>query len=75
VPIRGLVSAPTWRKNPTEEWASQRIRLNEDVTYLQLYEKPMAWYWNLALFVGGLLLSLLPEAIAHRRRTVKQSLD
>ncbi|WP_020567297.1 hypothetical protein [Neolewinella persica] len=60
--VIGLLSEPTWRKNPTEEWPKQRIQLAESVAYLQLYEKPMAWYWNLLLFIAGLGLAIVPEA-------------
>ncbi len=72
-PVRGLLSAPTWRKNPTELWMGQRISLAEDVTYLQLGERPMAWYWNLLLFLGGLVLAVLPEARRFSKR--KTELD
>ncbi len=61
-PVRGLLSEPTWRKNPTEAWAGQRIALADETSYLQLGEKPMAWYWNLLLFFGGIGLAIVPEA-------------
>jgi len=65
--VRGLVSEPTPRKNPTEQWANQRIQLAEKVAYVQLGEEPMAWYWNIALLLGGLLLAILPEARRYNR--------
>lgn len=68
-PVIGLLSEPTWRKNPTEQWASQRIQLaGENIIYLQLYEKPMAWYWNLLLLLGGLGLAIVPEARRFARK-------
>ncbi|MFK8162790.1 MAG: hypothetical protein AB8H12_10040 [Lewinella sp.] len=67
-PVIGLLSEPTWRKNPVDEWAAQRIQLGEEVAYLQLYEKPMAWYWNLLLFLGGLGLAIVPEARRFAKR-------
>jgi hypothetical protein len=67
-PVIGLLSDPTWRKNPTDQWATQRIQLTDTVAYLQLYEKPMAWYWNLLLFLGGLGLAIVPEARRFTKR-------
>lgn len=61
--LKGLLSAPTDKKNPVEQWSSQRVSLAPDVMYLQLDEAPMAWYWNLALLLGGLALALIPEAL------------
>lgn len=60
--MRGLLSVPTDQKNPVEQWTGQRITLSPDVIYFQLGEQPMAWYWNLLLFVGGGLLAMIPEA-------------
>jgi hypothetical protein len=70
--VRGLLSAPTFQKNPLGNWSAQRIVLASETTYLQLYQKPMAWYWNLALLLGGLLLAVLPEARRHKKRLAEQ---
>lgn len=73
-PIIGLLSEPTWRKNPIEQWGGQRIQLSADnIIYLQLNEKPMAWYWNLLLFLGGLGLAIVPEARRFARAEDAQS--
>ncbi|MBC6995186.1 hypothetical protein QWY85_05655 [Neolewinella lacunae] len=69
LPLRGLVSPPTEKKNPVGEWTAQRIKLRPNVVYLQLYEQPMAWYWNLLLLLGGLALAIVPEAIRFQRRS------
>lgn len=66
--MRGLLSIPTDQKNPVGQWPAQRITLAPDVMYLQLGEQPMAWYWNLALLLGGGLLALVPEAIRFKRK-------
>lgn len=70
-PVIGLLSEPTSRKNPVNAWPAQRIRLAASTSYLQLNEKPMAWYWNLLLFLGGLGLAVVPEArrFANRAST------
>lgn len=68
LPIRGLVGAPADKKNPVDLWSTQRIKLNDQVTYLQLYKEPMAWHWNLVMFFGGLLLAIVPEAWRFRKR-------
>jgi len=73
--LRGLLSEPSDRKNPVDQWTSQRISLAPDVFYLQLNEAPMAWYWNLALLLGGLALALVPEALRFKKNpaaSVKQ---
>lgn len=70
-PVIGLLSEPTPRKNPASQWQDQRIELAPSTTYLQLYEKPMAWYWNLLLFLAGLGLAIVPEA----RRFAKRSAE
>lgn len=74
-PIRGLLSEPTWRKNPVEEWPGQRVALSPEPLYIQLNEKPMAWYWNLALLLGGLLLAIIPESIRHRQKIAALEAD
>ncbi|MEL7163098.1 MAG: hypothetical protein AAFN92_20225, partial [Bacteroidota bacterium] len=72
VPVRGLVDEPAARKNPTADWRGHRIYLAEDTTYVKLNEEPLAWYWNLALFLGGLLLAVLPEARRFSRQRKDQ---
>lgn len=67
-PIRGLISEPTARKNPLDQWQEQRINLDPNPIYLQLYEKPMAWYRNLVLLLVGLALAIIPEARRHAKR-------
>ena len=66
--IQGLITEPSDKKNPIEQWADQRITLADDVVYIQLWKEPLAWYWNLLMFVGGLGAALLVEARRHRQR-------
>jgi hypothetical protein len=66
--VIGLLSEPTSRKNPVSQWSGQRIELAPATTYLQLNEKPMVWYWNLLLFLGGLGLAIVPEARRFAKR-------
>ncbi len=73
VPLRGLISEPTEKKNPVSAWATQRIALRPNVVYLQLYEQPMAWYWNLLLLLGGLGLAIIPEALRFQKRSANLS--
>lgn len=65
--IRGLLSKPTERKNPVEKWTDQRIELSEEVRYLQIGEQPLAWYWNLLFFVGGIGIAIAAEYVNHLR--------
>jgi len=66
--IQGLITAPTERKNPVEQWSSKNIKLAEDPIYLQLWKEPMAWYWNLLMFLGGLGVAIGMEAWWQRRK-------
>jgi hypothetical protein len=66
--VIGLVNAPRARNNPAGEWAGRRIALAEPVVYLEVGQSPMAWYWNLLMFLGGALLAFLPEALRQRGR-------
>ena len=68
--LTGLVSIPpaTVKAN---YWAVQKIDLADDPKYIQIGEKPMDWYWNLALFLGGLLLAAVPEAMTFKTRGAK----
>jgi len=66
--IQGLLTDPTERKNPLEQWSSKNVRLVEDPIYLQLWKEPLAWYWNLLMFLGGLGMAIGIEAWWHRRK-------
>lgn len=60
--IRGLVAEPPLTIGNSREWALDRIKINDQTIYLANNQAPMAWYWNLLLFLGGLTLAILPEA-------------
>lgn len=66
--VIGLVNEPSERKNPTGKWNDERISLTEQVVYLELGQEPMAWYWNLGMFLAGALLAFLPEARRFRQQ-------
>lgn len=68
--VIGLVNEPAARKNPVGEWAGQRIALAEPVVYLELGQEPMAWYWNLGMFLAGGMLAFLPEARRFRKKSL-----
>jgi hypothetical protein len=63
----GLINAPNVVVGVEENLSSNNFKLREPVIYLQLGEKPLAWYWNLALMAGGILLALLPEARRYKQ--------
>lgn len=66
---QGLVRPPNPRKTPTDSsWAEMGYDLAEDVRYLQINREPMAWYWNLLLFLGGIGLPLATEARAYKKK-------
>ncbi|TXF91646.1 hypothetical protein FUA23_00240 [Neolewinella aurantiaca] len=64
----GLVGEPQDAEQLLAQLAQHQIRLKSPVVFLQLGEKPMAWYWNLLIFVGGICLAFIPEAIRHNRK-------
>ncbi|MEM8585854.1 MAG: hypothetical protein AAGF87_16370, partial [Bacteroidota bacterium] len=67
--VQGLVRPPNPRKTPTDSsWAAMGFELAEDVRYLQINREPMAWYWNLLLFLGGIGLPLAVEARAYKQK-------
>lgn len=63
----GLINPPNVAEDVAESLLANNFVLRRPVVYLQLGEQPMAWYWNLALLIGGILLALLPEARRHRQ--------
>ncbi|MEM6770858.1 MAG: hypothetical protein AAF597_09765 [Bacteroidota bacterium] len=71
--VAGLVAEPPANKHPTADWEAERIALAPEITYLKLGDKPMVWYWNLLMFLGGLLLAALPEARRHRQQQLDAS--
>jgi len=71
--IIGLVNEPAADKNPLSEWPAQRISLVEPVVYLEIGQGPMAWYWNLLMFLGGGMLAFLPEALRQRKQEITRA--
>jgi len=67
-PIQGLITLPTERKNPVAGWSEKGVEVSDNVIYLQLWKEPLAWYWNLLLFLGGLGLAIGIEAWWQARR-------
>lgn len=69
--IRGLVADPGDDQNPVHEWADKRIELPEDVVYLQLWETPLEWYWNLLMFLGGIGVAIGVEAYYQQKQKAR----
>lgn len=69
--ITGLVTIPTDKKNPIADWKQHNLQLAPDVYYLQLWKEPMAWYWNLLMFLGGLSLAIGIEAIWNKKKQAR----
>lgn len=66
---QGLVRPPNPRKTPSDtDWAQHNFRLSADANYLQIGREPMAWYWNLLLFLGGVGIPVALEARAFRQQ-------
>lgn len=66
--VIGLVADPTDAEALAAQWGQHRIKPKEKPVYLQLGEKPVVWYWNLLLFVGGICLAFIPEAVRHNQK-------
>jgi hypothetical protein len=69
----GLITEPDEAEAIAAQWGQHRIKLKEKVVYLQLGEKPMAWHWNLLLFIGGICLAFIPEAFRHNRKATNKT--
>lgn len=61
--IKGTINEPAAGVGPDDLWQNNRLLVAEDVDYLHLGRTPMAWYWNLWMFLGGLLLAAISEAL------------
>ena len=66
---QGLVRPPNPRKTPTaDDWSAYNFQLSPEANYLQIGREPMAWYWNLLLFLLGIGIPVLLEARAFRQQ-------
>lgn len=67
--VYGLVAEPPLHKYPLEEWGTQRIAPAPaaETVYVKLGDTPAPWYQNLAIFLGGLLIAIVPEARRFQR--------
>ena len=63
-----MVREPNPRKNKSAELSAAGYRIAEKVYYLEAGRRPLAWYWNVLMIVGGLALALGVEARAARKR-------
>lgn len=69
----GLIGLPEDPAFLASQYVDERIKLKEPLVYLQLGEKPMAWYWNLLIFATGICLAFIPEAIRHNQKATNKS--
>ena len=60
--IRGLITEPPLTVFNISEWNDNRLTVTGATPYIAYNKAPMAWYWNLVIFLGGLVLAVLPEA-------------
>lgn len=66
---RGLVREPNPEKDKSPELSQYGFELPEKVYYLEVDREPLAWYWNLLMFVGGIAMAIGIEAWARRQKT------
>lgn len=69
--IKGIISEPAAGVEPENLWQDNRIVIAGDVDYLHLGRTPRAWHWNLLMFLGGLLLAAIPEALRFNAKTTE----
>ena len=69
--VTGLVNPPAARYVSTVDWSAAGVSLAEPVVYVQIGERPLAWYYNLLLMLVGVLLAVVPEFLGARRRGVR----
>jgi hypothetical protein len=64
----GLIREPNPRKNESAALATDQVQLAERLIFLEIDREPLAWYWNLLMFAGGLGLAFGVEAYVSKRR-------
>ena len=69
----GLIREPNPRKDESAALVNERVRLAERPIFLEIDRKPLAWYWNLLMFAGGIGLAFSVESYVTRRRALRES--
>jgi hypothetical protein len=64
----GLIREPNPQKNTAFALTNDQIRLREQPIFMEIDRQPLAWYWNLLMFAGGIGLAFSVEAYATKRR-------
>ena len=69
---RGVVREMRPEKKKAHMLDTNKYRLAENVTYVEVGRAPLAWYWNLLMVLGSLGLAFFMEARANRERLAAQ---
>lgn len=67
-PLTGLIREPNPRKNRAAELRRSQVRIAERPLFMEIDREPLAWYWNLLMFAGGIGMAFGVEAYFARRR-------
>ncbi|MCP9235165.1 hypothetical protein [Lewinella sp. JB7] len=65
--LRGTVERPPDPTRVIAALKSAGVKLREPVTFVHLGEQPLSWPWHLLIFVGGIGLVLITEAVNHKK--------
>jgi hypothetical protein len=66
--LTGLVREPNPRKNRVADLGSEQVRIAGRPLFMEIDREPLAWYWNLLMFAGGIGMAFAVEAYFARRR-------
>jgi len=68
----GLIREPNPRKNRAEALSREQVRIAERPLFMEIDREPLAWYWNLLMFAGGIGMAFAVEAYFARRRRAQR---
>lgn len=70
--ITGIVNKIPTVKNKVKELNS-KYQISEQVIYIETERAPLAWYWNLAVMAGAVIVVLATEYFYNRRKKIQSS--
>jgi hypothetical protein len=52
--LKGIIRKPNPQKDRAGQLPKNRYAITEDIVYIEAGRAPLAWYWNLAMLLGGI---------------------
>lgn len=69
--FKGVVRKPGKEFNGAKNLAANKYQLPSQVVYLEVNRAPIAWYWNLSMMVGAVLVAFLLEMRNFRKNKMQ----